>query len=44
MDEDDIPPWLGERFRDDFRQIFRNQYEAELLDAPADQENSNVND
>lgn len=37
MDDDELPPWLGERFRDAFHEMFRNQHDAEL-DASADQE------
>jgi hypothetical protein len=45
MDADDeLPPWLGESFRDAFHAIFHNQHQAEQHAAPADQEPTHVND
>ncbi len=34
MDDDELPPYLGERLRDAFHDMFRAQHEAAVDDAP----------
>lgn len=38
MDDDELPPWLGEHFRESFYEIFANQHHAEQHAAPAEEE------